>query len=85
MLLVWKYKGLTEKYFQPPLQPPPLPHFSSSILRNLHRIPSGYNPNKQSLTLKPFLINALTESSDSPKSLDPKFLFTFRSSLVIFV
>ncbi|KAJ0765569.1 putative retrotransposon gag domain-containing protein [Helianthus annuus] len=67
MLLVWKYKGLTEKYFRPP-------HSSSSILRNLHRIPSGYNPNKQSLTLKPFLTNALTESSDSPKSLDPKFL-----------
>ncbi|KAJ0789172.1 hypothetical protein HanPI659440_Chr05g0200461 [Helianthus annuus] len=65
---------------RPPLQPPPPPHSSSSILRNLHRIPSGYSPNKHILTLKPFLsvaTNALTESSDSPKSLDPpdpKFL-----------
>ncbi|MFS7959576.1 hypothetical protein Hanom_Chr08g00692721 [Helianthus anomalus] len=60
---------LKRKYFRPPP-----PHSSSAILRNLHRIHSGYNPNKQSLTLKPFLTNSLTESSDSPKSLNQKFL-----------
>ncbi|KAI3706101.1 hypothetical protein L1987_76357 [Smallanthus sonchifolius] len=59
---------------RPPLPPP---HSSPFILRNIHRIPSNYNPNKQTLTLKPFLsvaTKALTESSDSPKSLDPQFL-----------
>ncbi|KAK9075040.1 hypothetical protein SSX86_003359 [Deinandra increscens subsp. villosa] len=57
-----------------PPPPPPTPHPSSFFLRNLHRIPSAYNPRNQILNLKPFLsvsTNALTESSDSPKSLDP--------------
>ncbi|KAI3783595.1 hypothetical protein L1987_42679 [Smallanthus sonchifolius] len=57
--------------------PLPPPHSSPFTLRNLRRTPSSYNPNKQTLTLKPFLsvaTKALTESSNSPKSLDPQFL-----------
>ncbi|KAI3750741.1 hypothetical protein L2E82_21530 [Cichorium intybus] len=54
--------------------PPPPPRSSLSILRNLQQVPSNFNPRKQFHSCKPFLsvaTNALTESSDSPKSLDP--------------
>ncbi|KAL8253454.1 hypothetical protein R6Q59_037147 [Mikania micrantha] len=60
--------------------PAPAPLASSLLLRNLYRNPIGYNPYKQILTLKPLIsvaTKALTESSDSPKSLnppDPQFL-----------
>ncbi|CAH1446301.1 unnamed protein product [Lactuca virosa] len=56
------------------LRPLPLPRSSPFIIRNPHPIPSNFNPRKHFLTFKPFLsvaTNALTESSDSPKSLDP--------------
>ncbi|KAL7582910.1 uncharacterized protein LOC111921198 [Lactuca sativa] len=57
------------------LRPPlPLPRSSPFIIRNPHQIPSNFNPRKHFLNFKPFLsvaTNALTESSDSPKSLDP--------------
>ncbi|XP_024970644.1 uncharacterized protein LOC112509756 [Cynara cardunculus var. scolymus] len=56
------------------LRPPPLPpHSSPFLLRNLHQIPSNFNLRNQPFTFKPllsFATNALTESSDSPKSLD---------------
>ncbi|KAI3757281.1 hypothetical protein L6452_04815 [Arctium lappa] len=59
---------------RPPPPPPPPPHSSPFILRNLHQIPSNFNLRNQRFTFKPLLsvaTNALTESSDSPKSFDP--------------
>ncbi|KAL4557537.1 hypothetical protein LXL04_035718 [Taraxacum kok-saghyz] len=54
--------------------PPPPPRSSTFIFLNLQQIPFNFRFRKQVLSFKPFLsvaTNALTESSDSPKSLDP--------------
>lgn len=70
------------------LRPPlPLPRSSPFIIRNPHQIPSNFNPRKHFLNFKPFLsvaTNALTESSDSPKSLDPPDPQSLLQELAVF-